>query len=222
MMFTGNSVRGIQAGTKTQTRRLVTWQGARGYPHFFDRAFTDSPAGERRLLVPYHHPQDVDAGPDNPRVRHYPKWDVGDRIWVKETFRLGIDVEGGACVDFQAGGCRQALALDHGQGEWAGLGDECQSGKYLKQLWKSPLFMPRWASRLVLTVKLVRLQRLQDISEEDARAEGIEERATCFWALSIPFSKARSAYGYLWDAINGIGSWEKNPWIYAVSFERLT
>lgn len=104
------------------------------------------------------------------------------------------------------------------------------------------IFMPRWASRITLEVTEVRLQRLQDITEEDARAEGL----TCLskdggrifkWGIpdrdGLPGEDddgehwqnwsltARDAYARLWDAINGAGSWASNPWVWAISFRRI-
>jgi hypothetical protein len=77
--------------------------------------------------------------------------------------------------------------------------------------------MPRWASRITLELTDVRVQRLQEISEEDAAAEGVEER--------IPFQAERGLYKpsfkKLWDCINGDGSWDANPWLWAITFKRI-
>jgi hypothetical protein len=82
--------------------------------------------------------------------------------------------------------------------------------------------MPRWASRLALTVTEVRVERLQDISEADAIAEGCRQYASST-KLSRPFNPDwkgiyREGYAELWNAINGAGSWESNPWIVAYTF----
>lgn len=92
--------------------------------------------------------------------------------------------------------------------------------------WKPSIFMPRWASRLTLTVTDVRVERLQAISEADVIAEGIQK-----WPLGyrialtgapkhecLTFDVAADAYRWLWNSINGAGGWEANPWIVAVSF----
>ncbi len=73
----------------------------------------------------------------------------------------------------------------------------------IREGWKSPIFMPRWASRITLEITAVRVERLQDISEADARAEGVT--AVC-------------AYRKLWEKIHGPGSWDVNPYVWVVEF----
>ncbi len=75
-------------------------------------------------------------------------------------------------------------------------------------------FMPRWASRITLEVTAVRMERLQDISEEDARAEGA--------TIQDAFEPYRFAYKCLWESINGLGSWDENPVVKVISFKRVT
>ncbi len=79
--------------------------------------------------------------------------------------------------------------------------------------WTPSIFMPRWASRLTLTVTDVRVQRLQDISEEDAWAEGITAYGTTRYER-----EGRDLYALLWNSINGAGAWNNNPWVVALSF----
>jgi hypothetical protein len=85
------------------------------------------------------------------------------------------------------------------------------------KLWRSPLFMPRWASRITLEVTDVRVERLQSISEEAARAEGVDPLE---WSGGPANADARAAFHELWDRINGsVGrSWNDNPWIWALAF----
>ena len=79
-------------------------------------------------------------------------------------------------------------------------------------LWRPSIHMPRWASRITLEVTGVRVERLQDISEADAIAEGVYTDPAC---------PAYDAYAQLWDEINGLGSWEANPWVWVVGFHRI-
>ena len=72
--------------------------------------------------------------------------------------------------------------------------------------WMSPIHMPRWASRITLEVVNVLVERLQQISEQDAKAEGVESVAE---------------YAALWDSINGVGSWAENPWVWVLCFHRI-
>jgi hypothetical protein len=90
--------------------------------------------------------------------------------------------------------------------------------------WKAALFMPRWVSRITLVVKEVRTERLQDISEADAIAEGLKPE-TCagqrMWDPGPPhghFAHPQVAYRMIWEDINGPGSWDKNPWVAALTF----
>jgi hypothetical protein len=76
--------------------------------------------------------------------------------------------------------------------------------------------MPRWASRTTLEVTDVRVERLQDISEADALAEGVT--AGKYAGLERAYARA---YSVLWEQINGEGSWGANPWVWAVSFQRV-
>lgn len=142
-------------------------------------------------------------------LRVYPRWRLGDRLWVKETFGP------------RAGGV--VFRADDG--------NDCPDGGR----WRPSIFMPRWASRITLEITEVRVQRLQDISEEDAIAEGI--RSTLFRpddgfplctgyspepddGKSILYPSAREAYASLWERINGPGSWS-NLWVWALTFKRV-
>lgn len=89
----------------------------------------------------------------------------------------------------------------------------------LPKFWskKSSMFMPRWASRITLEITDVRVERLQDITPEDAKAEGVESFArehklTGYWT---------TAFARLWMEINGKDSWDANPWVWALSFKRI-
>ena len=91
---------------------------------------------------------------------------------------------------------------------------------------RSPIHMPRWASRITLTVTDVRVQRLQEISQDDAIAEGIEFRPDSGWATWNSDGSMRcggspmpiDAYRCLWTNINGTGAWDENPWVAAYTF----
>jgi hypothetical protein len=92
------------------------------------------------------------------------------------------------------------------------------------------IFMPRWASRILLEIANVRVERLQDISEEDAKAEGVRllrDGGGTFAGregpgkLVTPWMTAIEAYRDLWQTINGQGSWDLNPWVWVVEFKRV-
>jgi hypothetical protein len=138
----------------------------------------------------------------------------GDRLWVRETW--------GPC----AGGVVYRASED---------GAACPDGGK----WKPSIFMPRWASRITLEVTDVRVERLQDISEEDIAAEGIPlKRSQLTGGLGVPgdwladerglddsfrgdLINAKSAWQLLWDSINADrASWASNPWVWVVEFKR--
>ena len=95
--------------------------------------------------------------------------------------------------------------------------------------WRPSIFMPRWASRITLEIKDIRVERLQDISEEDAMAEGltwwIAKNGKVHYGEFIADvweTKAARAYARLWDTINAKrGGWDENPWVWAISFKAV-
>jgi hypothetical protein len=148
------------------------------------------------------------TGADGSHMSPLPvRYRVSDRLWVRETWMpraLGLAISRVMKPHYRAD-------ADSDRPEWRGL-------------WKPSIFMPRWASRLTLTVTDVRVQRLQDISEEDAIAEGITEAPDGWWSADhkagapLAGCDARGAYYCLWNHINGPGSWDANPWIVAPTF----
>lgn len=84
---------------------------------------------------------------------------------------------------------------------------------------RQAMFMPRWASRITLEITDVRVERLQDISEVDAIAEGVRSNRDTL--AETGHATARDAYRYLWKSINGPGSWDLNPWVWAITFRRI-
>lgn len=85
------------------------------------------------------------------------------------------------------------------------------------------LHMPRWASRITLEVTGVRVERLQEISEADARAEGLSTAPGGWWSGADGQAGAtpRAAFALLWNSINGADSWNENPWVWVVEFRRV-
>lgn len=120
---------------------------------------------------------------------------LGDRLWVKEVWAV-------------PGTARRSDDPVH-----AGMNVVYRAKAYS---WRSPIHMPRWASRITLEVTEVRVQRLQDISEEDAQAEGFPIPGQLMTRLSVGY------FRHAWDAINGKRApWASNPWVFAVTFRRL-
>ena len=147
---------------------------------------------------------------------------VGDRLYVREQFAMMPATSFGSPKTISA--ADPYMAAYYREGFY-------HSGKHP---WRPSIHMPRWASRLTLTITDVRVQRLQDISEEDARAEGITpytnsqsgefgvQMGADTWCVG---STARNAYEVLWSVIHdkpntllGQSSWDANPWVAAYTF----
>lgn len=130
----------------------------------------------------------------------------GDRLWVRETGRIATDKTAFMFVD---SGGRLAPTAPAGSESWAREWKTCPG-----------IHMPRWASRLTLTVTHVRVERLQSISEADAIAEGVDEISMADVPRPATWSR-RHDFAQLWDQINGKrdgAAWADNPWVVAVSF----
>lgn len=202
ILFSAPMVRSILEDRKTQTRRVMKTQ-------YVNVAKLD-PYTEEMLL------------------RHCPYGQIGDRLWVKETWtgtwaQIGNDVHLAYAADGSEG-CR-------------GAPDSYVLPKAAARpgFWVTPLFMPRWASRITLEITDMRAQRLQDITEEDAKAEGAAEicdlcgnspEAEAHWACETdddPEISHRAGFRRLWDTINGQRGhgWEVNDWVWVPTFKRV-
>ncbi len=215
ILFSGPMVRAIIEGRKTQTRRLV-----RGMPPA--PAADCHPSHVASHATPYF---DAYCGarksPENPRGMSgsWCWWQVddrqclptircpygvpGDALWVRETWQeffedeLPEDRRGGPAGRM---GCPATPQRRSVVAYWAdGPLDHPQHGS---ANWRPSIHMPRWASRLTLAVKAVRVERLQDISEGDIYAEGIELTGTTVACMKEEERAARGAFATLWDSIN--------------------
>lgn len=148
----------------------------------------------------------------------------GDRLWVRESAwfdRAQVDgVDGIRC--FFPG---REVRFSTGQAGTAPFVCSAEMLDINTSLRKRPsIHMPRWASRITLEITAVRVERLQDISEADAMAEGAPPSHPSIDRISREFGYpdfSRSWYGQLWDQINGPGAWEENPWVWVVEFKRV-
>lgn len=140
----------------------------------------------------------------------HPRYAVGDRLYVREHWRTSMDRGHLAPRDMPAG-VPVSFEADV----------FCMTGRF-----RQGMHMPRWASRITLLVTEVRIERLQDCSEADAKAEGIIGAGLVWGIGGAPPDPARSAspveaYARLWDSINGPGAWDSNPWVAAYSFRPI-
>lgn len=215
ILFSTPMVHAILRGRKTQTRRIVK-----------DQPFPESKIGEFIIefsnqwkkydLIQKIKTSRNPIGYEVVKVWKCPYGKVGDILWVRETWApFFIDNE-----------------------------DDAPSFRYKANnddmpKWKPSIFMPRKACRIRLEITNIRVERLQDISEEDVFSEGIEidvwdQAIVCKdyadddffqdWTDDAPkYSKtpARDSYKSLWDKINGKDAWNSNPWVWVIEFKRI-
>lgn len=213
-------VRATLAGQKTQTRRGVKAQSAECADVWADNGDGTWSSGWR-----------VDGGNlatlETVRAPHGP---VGRRLWVRETWRTEELQSGQDGVRFAADDVFAPIDNAEGAAEdWViAHNNGARAAK-----WKPSIHMPRWASRITLEVTRVRVERVGDISEEDAKAEGVtvlplQDAAdpSAWWSAdpANPATHGRTpvaAYRKLWDEIDGAGSFASNPWVWVYDFRRV-
>ena len=221
------SVVGILADRKTQTRRVVRMTDAARRETSGPSAFVEW-QGLSGSGTQYHARV---CNPDVNGLGGYwatcPYGVPGDRLWVRETFNWSATDELLPKEPRQL--CLERAGYRAKYVVWRADGER-EHPKWGKARWLSPLFMPKWASRLTLVVKALRLERVQSITEEDAVAEGITRTDGRWWdgaphkikGTPRAFPTAHEAYADLWDAINGKRApWKSNPWVWRVCFEKL-
>jgi hypothetical protein len=209
ILFSAAMARAILAGLKTQTRRILKPQ-PRGQPWYWAGDEIDPVA---QWFDGWEEGRSACGAPE--REVNVPlaglRWRVGDRLWVKETFR------GAAGYDHQP-------PRDWGNKPiwYCADGEPPASGSwwFLSNRARSPLHMPRWASRIDLLVTGVRVQRLQDITSADAIAEGCAAQADS-QTIDCDTRDPRDEFRGIWHTINGAASWDVNPWVAAITFERI-
>ncbi|EBB9389300.1 hypothetical protein V6183_17320 [Enterobacter hormaechei] len=238
MIFNGEMVRAIRDGQKTQTRRIMKVQP------------DTSEFGLRRIIessianeIGMYFWSQEDARGIKARSKQFscPYGDVGDRIWVRETWwqagqshaRYPDDDEygwyGSRRILFAADGNPPNEPNDHYPN---GLGGGKFSAAKPNHLWRKrpSIHMPRWASRILLEITDVRVERLNSISETDAEAEGIDMEALfdsqdCYDCIAghnmTGRPTATGAFKYLWETIYGSDSWQTNPWVWVIEFKRI-
>lgn len=187
MIFNGEMVRAILDGRKTQTRRPIKWKQTR---------FTE--IGEREDGSKWPWSEDAEHACDF--WHPCPFGDVGDRIWVRETWAEA----GASAPDLKL---YRANYPEH----VPSIYENVPPAKEIR--WTPSIHMPRAASRILLEITDVRVERLRSMSLDDARAEGVI-------AASGPM-EAGLAFRELWDSIYGEESWKANPWVWVIEFKRV-
>lgn len=210
ILFSGAMVCALLAGTKTQTRRALNARS-------LDLLDAAAKCGECHELG--------DTNPIRPNdmacyVQFCPYGQLGDRLWVREAWT------------------HDARSLEECRAAHEDLMGGMSYGPYYRATeaapdtlkWRPSIHMPRWASRILLEITDVRIERLQDISESDAEAEGCDRLTwngqpgaadLIDWPLKTTDRPWANGYALLWESINGDGAWAANPWVWAVSFKRV-
>lgn len=192
------SIRAVLGGRKTQLRsaiKNIPWrQGCN--PNFTQaRAF---PVGSHFRI----------AGSEEMTTGFCCPYGVaGDRLWVRESWQFEVN----------------AIGSEREQdGPFVYAADDVERGRRIEPRWRPSIHMPRWACRLVLQIEEVKAHRLQRISDEDIRAEGIEQLNGKFTFNSGLHQShtARESFRSLWDSARG--NWDDNPWVWAITFSRMT
>lgn len=211
MIFNSEMVRAILDGRKTQTRRIMKIQPEH------------SGLGLRRVIDSKNGSDDgkyfwssSDACGLKARSKSFacPFGAVGDRIWVRETWAEA----GASAPDLKL---YRANYPEH----VPSIYENVPPAEEIR--WTPSIHMPRWASRILLEITDVRVERLNAISEEDARAEGIidggclncGETEPC--GCANPEPDATDAFAYLWQSIYGQENWNANPWVWVIEFKRV-
>lgn len=237
VLFSTSMIKAIIEGNKSQTRRVV-----KGVDSSVEHLLPFARGNTRRMCG-------HDAGP----FIKCPYGVPGDRLWVREAWRPlwdDADKPGGLgdCVQYRADmSKRKPLLKDIGFDDGMKFDEMCDES-CPEPRWRPSIHMPRWASRITLEITGIKVERVKDISEADARAEGVEpncpDRVTDLTCPSkpcescdcrneyrhylrgdedFPAFSARESFESLWDSINaarGYG-WDVNPWVWCVSFRRV-
>jgi hypothetical protein len=219
IIFNDEMVRAILDGKKTQTRRVIKPQPSKRSNHIW--------ANENQFaFCEWTHDKGAKCEEDS--VIKSPYGVPGDRLWVREVFALESSQEVSYDPPHKDG--RPLLEVDGGfeHGTWweqphyqatDEIPDLCYDDKdepFCR--WSSPIYMPRWASRILLEIEEVRVERVQDISTPDSKAEA----PPCPDGWPNYPSNPIIAFMFLWAAINegkpGRG-WHDNPWVWVITFK---
>ena len=238
MIFNADMVRAILDGRKTQTRRIMKPQ-----PEPCPRGGHWWPSNMFKTMLHVEEEMQNGKGGWGGLVGDAcPFGDVGDRIWVRETWAT-LGNEDGCCVDWEGNLCKgderssariYRASCEQRPGDYGlwSIPDDAYWKPHTKEhkfegAWRPSIHMPRWASRILLEITDVRVERLNAISEEDARAEGIidggclncGEPEPC--GCANPEPDATDAFAYLWQSIYGQDNWNANPWVWVIEFKRV-
>ncbi|EMG4964356.1 hypothetical protein V4423_003833, partial [Klebsiella pneumoniae] len=213
MIFNGEMVRALLDGRKTQTRRIV--KGTDSAVKFCKEWNIN---GEEVFVVL----GEKDHTGMNPVLGAIscPFGAVGNRIWVREAFRVHSRATDVATLVYKASERNSWTEQTHR------VPVAVCNKPATPEKWTPSLHMPRWASRILLEITDVRVERLNAINEHDAQAEGVAKLRGGFWKHYQPGwtqhqLSARGSFVTLWKSIYGDESWNSNPWVWVIKFKRI-
>ncbi|HBQ1802296.1 TPA: morphogenetic protein [Klebsiella pneumoniae] len=221
MIFNSEMVRAIVSGRKTQTRRIMKVQPESNQLGLL--LITDS---TKHSDIGKYHWAESNATGNHVRSKLFlcPFGAVGDRIWVREGFFP-------APLEMQSEPPRKTMwniAYRDGMQMEKLAPAEYNPTIYNYERWTPSIHMPRWASRILLEITDVRVERLNAISEEDATAEGVPPAGSLlpdypgtFLTPKGDFATAKVAFQRLWESIYGEEGWKSNPWVWVIEFKRV-
>lgn len=211
ILFKGKMVCANLNGNKTQTRRIVKPQCA----------FTSGSGFSWKGFL-YGAAFNYSETVRNFAFKACPYGKPGDRLWVRETWSVLADrhyayVHYAATEEITKHIDRRRLTAEQ---DWQLAHWNKKDG------WAPSIHMPRWASRILLEVVDVRVERLNDISEQDAKAEGILQHSGGSYLDYQDEGESyvygpRDSFASLWSSINGRTSWNDNPWVWCVTYKRI-
>lgn len=211
IIFNEKMVQAILDGRKTQTRRIVKCD----HQEMAER--------DDGTLWPWR--EDCEHGGDI--WYPCPHGQPGDRLWVRETWQaIHEELNGDGYVDETTYAPSIPKEEDNYWHPVFAADNWCEDINQRGFPWRPAIHMPRWASRILLEITDVRVERLNAISEHDAQAEGVGKLRGGFWQHYQPSwtqhqLSARGSYVTLWKSIYGEESWNSNPWVWVIEFKRI-
>jgi hypothetical protein len=214
ILLKGEMVRAILEDRKTQTRRIldlpIGWDfKASDAGHCILGKITSPHPKKNRFGAFIRREIYKDSGKFEHDIVPCKYGEPGDRLWVRENF---LQLMHGEVPD---GRVKYLASIDP-----RSTGTPKNDGYWWRK--RPSIHMPRWASRITLEITDVRVERLQDISEADAKAEGVPGEKEAADAGLAWYDKPRRAFQFLWQSINGPDSWDTNPWVWVIEFKRIT
>ena len=224
------STKAILSGRKTMTRRLVKFGKHTGEHYIVDQERFENALKHGVFMFSCDC---IECRRDNTHMACLKApYQVGDRLWVKESYRVDekynhlkpSELYGNFVVRYESDKERLKFTYEISDlADWVKLSTDFSPGRL-----RPSIFMPKKIARIWLEVTEVRAERLQDITEQDAKAEGVWWDGD-YWRGGIhPIKKtlqcwntAREAFKALWNSIHGKDAWETNPWVWVYGFKRL-